>query len=85
VSCFTLGDQLVPDRVIVFVRQIRLVFAQHSKQGAIADGGAIFGNKGKDKITQGIGHLEPSEGAAVSAKLKSLQSNCSPKLLNAGE
>lgn len=47
----TFCDQLVPNCVIVLVRQIRQVFAKQGKQGAIANGGAVFGNKGKDKIT----------------------------------
>ena len=47
--------------MIVLVRQIRQVFAQLGKTGTIANGGTIFGNEGKDKITRGIGYSEPSE------------------------
>ena len=79
----TFRNQLVPNRVIVLVRQIRQVFAQRGKQGAIANGGAILGNKGKNKITQGFEPRVPSGTSAVAGKLRSFQAKCSPKLMNA--
>jgi hypothetical protein len=56
-------DQRIARGGVVIIRQARHTLTQQRHHRAVADGGAIFGGKGKDQVGQTVGH-----GAGALAK-----------------